>query len=91
MPAQRPRAAFEPLSPDLDLEALVESTPNFEFVTRIHCDAIDQNDLDDFEKLVALQVVRLGRPLVIEGFEKRLNHTLFSEKWLRGHYSAKSE
>ncbi|PYI20916.1 hypothetical protein BO99DRAFT_356935 [Aspergillus violaceofuscus CBS 115571] len=91
MPAQRPRAAFEPLSPDLDLEALVESTPNFEFVTRIHCDAVDQNDLDDFEKLVALQVVRLGRPLVIEGFDKRLNHNLFSEKWLRGHYSAKTE
>ncbi|PYH41801.1 putative JmjC domain protein [Aspergillus saccharolyticus JOP 1030-1] len=91
MPAQRPRAAFEPLSPDLDVKALVESTPNFEYVTRIHCNTIDANGLDDFEKLVALLVVRLGKPLVVEGFDKRLDNTLFSEKWLRGHYSAKTE
>lgn len=89
MPAQRPRAAFEPISPDLDVPALVDSTPTFELVARIHCDAIDEHGLANFEKLVLLHVVRGGRPLVIEGFNKRLDSSTFSEKWLRTHYGKK--
>lgn len=91
MPAQRPRAAFEPISPDLDIMNLVDSTPNFEYVSRIHCDAIDANGLENFEKLVWLHVVLGGKPLVIEGFNQRLDSSIFSEKWLRSHYSMKSE
>lgn len=91
MPAQRPCAAFEPLSPDLDLAALVDSTPNFEYVARIHCDAIDENGLESFEKLVWLHVVLRGKPLVVEGFNQRFDRSIFSEKWLRGHYSTKKE
>ncbi|PWY63544.1 JmjC domain protein [Aspergillus heteromorphus CBS 117.55] len=91
MPAQRPRAAFEPLSPDLDIASLVGSTPNFEFVARIHCDSIDENGLDIFEKLVLLHVVRGGKPLVVEGFNHRLDKSIFSEKWLKNHYSTKTE
>ncbi|KAI2834225.1 hypothetical protein CBS147482_7144 [Aspergillus niger] len=91
MPAQRPRAAFEPLSPDLDLTALVNSTPNFQEAARIHCDMIDENGLEIFEKLVLFHVVRGGKPLVVEGFNHRLNNTIFSEKWLRTHYSSKTE
>ncbi|RAL05690.1 putative JmjC domain protein [Aspergillus ibericus CBS 121593] len=91
MPAQRPRAAFEPLSPDLDLKSLVEATPNFEYAARIHCDAIDENGLEIFEKLVLLHVVRGGKPLVVEGFDRWLDGSIFSEKWLRNHYSAKTE
>ncbi|GKZ24554.1 hypothetical protein AbraCBS73388_011381 [Aspergillus brasiliensis] len=91
MPAQRPRAAFEPLSPDLDLTELVNSTPNFKEVARIHCDMIDENGLEIFEKLVLLHVVRGGKPLVVEGFNHRLDNSIFSEKWLRNHYSSRTE
>ncbi|GAB1191493.1 hypothetical protein APSETT444_000672 [Aspergillus pseudonomiae] len=90
MPAQRPRAAFEPISPDLDVADLVDSTPNFEYVPRIHCDAIDANGLENFEKLVWLHVVLGGKPLVIEGFNQRLDSSIFSEKWLRSYYSMKN-
>ncbi|KAK6819792.1 hypothetical protein RU639_007290 [Aspergillus parasiticus] len=91
MPAQRPRAAFEPISPDLDIAHLVDSTRNFEYVARIHCDAIDANGLENFEKLVWLHVVLGGKPLVVEGFNQRLDSSIFSEKWLRSHYSMKTE
>ncbi|KAL4899170.1 hypothetical protein BDW74DRAFT_164012 [Aspergillus multicolor] len=91
MPAQRPRAAFEPISPTLDVEDLVKSSPNFEDAVRIHCDAIDENGLENFEKLVLLHVIVRGLPLVVEGFDKKLDSAIFSEKWLRTHYSAKSE
>ncbi|KAL2819942.1 hypothetical protein BDW59DRAFT_119432 [Aspergillus cavernicola] len=91
MPAQRPRAAFEPLSPELDVPELIASTPNFEEVVRINCDAIDDNGLENFEKLVLLHVIVRGLPLVVEGFDKKLDSSIFSEKWLRNHYSAKKE
>jgi hypothetical protein len=89
MPAQRPRAAFEPIPPDLDVAALVESTPNFEYVVRIHCNSIDEHGLDNFDKLVRLHVILGGKPLVIEGFHERLDRSVFSEKWLRSHHSTK--
>ncbi|KKK16572.1 hypothetical protein ARAM_003092 [Aspergillus rambellii] len=91
MPAQRPRAAFEPLSPDLDVQDLVKSTPNFEHAVRIHCDAIDEHGLEDFEKLVLLHVIVRGLPLVVEGFNKKLDNSIFSEIWLRSHHSKKEE
>ncbi|KAL4783239.1 hypothetical protein BJX76DRAFT_260700 [Aspergillus varians] len=91
MPAQRPRAAFEPLSPDLDVADIIKSAPNFEEVVRIHCDAIDENGLENFEKLVLLHVIVRGLPLVVEGFDKKLDNAIFSEKWLNHHYSAKRE
>ncbi|KAL1848991.1 hypothetical protein Plec18170_007650 [Paecilomyces lecythidis] len=91
MPAQRPCAAFEPLPPDLDVTALVESTPNFEFAVRIHCDAIDEQGLENFEKLVLLHVVLGGKPLVIEGYEDRLEKWTFSEQWLRDNHATKTE
>ncbi|GAD95469.1 jmjC domain containing protein [Paecilomyces variotii No. 5] len=91
MPAQRPCAAFEPLPPDLDVTALVESTPNFEFAVRIHCDAIDEQGLENFEKLVLLHVILGGKPLVIEGYEDRLEKWTFSEQWLRDNHAKKTE
>ncbi|KAF2161527.1 hypothetical protein M409DRAFT_58931 [Zasmidium cellare ATCC 36951] len=83
MPAQRPRASFEPIAPDFDLKALVESTPNFSYVDRISCDMIDQQGMQAFEKLVTLHVIIGGKPLVIDGFEDRLDPWTFSPKWLR--------
>lgn len=89
MPSQRPCAAFEPLAPDLDLAALIEATPNFEYVERIHCDMIDHQGIEDFEKLVMLHVIIGGKPLVIEGYEKRLEPWTFGLQWLRDNYSQK--
>ncbi|KXG52328.1 uncharacterized protein PGRI_086120 [Penicillium griseofulvum] len=91
MPAHRTRLAFEPLSPLLDIHQVVESTPNFEFAMEITCDSIDDFPLEDFEKLVLYQVALSGRPLVIRGFQKRLDNGLFSEKWLREKYAKKVE
>lgn len=91
MPAQRPRAALEPISPDIDVSALVDSASNFDFVARIHCDSIDQNGLESFEKLVLLHVVLGGKPLVVEGFNERLDSSIFSEKWLRTQHGKKSK
>ncbi|KMU82120.1 hypothetical protein CISG_09650 [Coccidioides immitis RMSCC 3703] len=90
MPSRRqPRASFEPISPDLDLAALVESTPNFEYVVRIHCDAIDEQGIEDFERLVQLHVIMGGKPLVVEGYQQRLEKWIFSLQWLKDNHGKK--
>lgn len=90
MPLQRPRAAFEPIPPDIDVAALVESTPNFEYVVRIPHDAIEEQGMDTFEKLVLLHVIIGGKPLVVEGYQSRLERWTFSEQWLRDNVATKS-
>ena len=89
MPSKRPCAAFEPISPDFDVAALVETTPNFEYVVRIHCDMIDHQGLENFEKLVLLHVVLGGKPLVIEGYQDRLDRWIFALQWLRNNCASK--
>jgi hypothetical protein len=89
MPAQRPCAAFEPISPDLNLPELVESTSNFEFVVRIHWSAIEDQGLEKFEKLILLHVIIGGKPLVIEGYNERLESWIFAVQWLRDNYGSK--
>ena len=91
MPAQRPSASFEPIPPDLDLAALVEETPNFEYVVRISCDMIEQQGLEAFEKLVLLHVIIGGKPLVIEGFDKKLDGWTFTRQWLQDNHGKKCE
>lgn len=91
MPASRPRAAFEPISPDFDLKALVENNQNFSYVDRISCDMIDQQGMVAFEKLVLLHVVMGGKPLVIDGFEDRLDPWTFTPRWLRDNCGEKIE
>lgn len=91
MPAQRPRATFEPIPPDFDLPRLVEATQNFSYVDRISCEMIDQQGLAAFEKLVLLHVVVGGKPLVIDGFEDRLDPWTFTPKWLRDNCGDKVE
>ena len=91
MPAQRPSASFEPISPDLDLAALVEETPNFEYVVRISCDMIEGQGLEAFEKLVLLHVIIGGKPLVIEGFDKQLDGWTFTRQWLQDNNGKKCE
>ena len=89
MPAQRPSAAFEPISPDIDLAALVEETPNFEYVVRISCDMIELQGLEAFEKLVLLHVIVGGKPLIVEGFQHRLDQWTFSSQWLNENHGQK--
>ncbi|KIX04704.1 uncharacterized protein Z518_05574 [Rhinocladiella mackenziei CBS 650.93] len=91
MPSTRPCAAFEPISPEFDLKALVESTANFEWVVRIHCDMIDRQGLENFEKLVLIHVILGGKPLVIEGYESRLDRWTFTLQWLRDNCGSKVE
>jgi hypothetical protein len=91
MPAQRPRASFEPIAPTFDLKDLVEKTPNFSYVDRISCDMIEQQGLPAFEKLVTMHVIVGGKPLVIDGFEDLLDPWTFTPKWLRDNCGEKVE
>jgi hypothetical protein len=90
MPANRPQAVFEPIPPDIDVPALVEATRNFEFVVRINWAAIEEQGLDNFERLVRLHVVIGGKPLVVEGYDAILEKWIFSERWLRDNHATKS-
>lgn len=89
MPSKRAVAAFEPISPDLDIRHLVESTPNFEYVTRIDCSMIEHHGLEAFERLVLLHVIVGGKPIVIEGYQQRLDRWTFALQWLRDNCSQK--
>ena len=91
MPAQRPAAPFEPISPDLDLTALVEGSANFEYVPRVPFTEIASQGQDAFEKLVLLHVVTGGKPLVIEGCHSNLDAWTFSSPWLRDNFGSKGE
>lgn len=89
MPAQRPSASFDPIPPDLDLAALVEETPSFEYVVRISCDMIELQGLEAFEKLVLLHVIIGGKPLIVEGCQHRLDEWTFSSQWLHDNHGKK--
>ncbi|KAK4118713.1 hypothetical protein N657DRAFT_675371 [Parathielavia appendiculata] len=89
--AQHPQAKFDPISPDLDLHALVERTANFHWVLRISAAQIRNIGPQEFEKLVFLHVVHGGKPLVIEKWNDRLPKSLFSAEWLEATYNKKAE
>ena len=82
MPAQY-QAMFDPIPPDLDLAALVAKTLNFDWVERIKlADVISMGKIE-FEKLVAIQVIHGGRPLIVEGWNAELPPWLYSADWLK--------
>jgi hypothetical protein len=89
--ALHPQAKFDPIPPDLDLSALIEKTPNFDYVIRISTDQIHELGLAEFEKLVLLHVIIGGKPLVIEGWHKSLLPWLFSQTWLADNVGKKRE
>jgi hypothetical protein len=91
MPAVRPCAAFEPISPDFDVKQLVESSENFDFVPRIQVSMVDARGVEEFEKLVRKLVIQGGRPLVIEGYQAKLDRWTFALQWLRDNCSTKVE
>ncbi|KAI0385554.1 hypothetical protein F5Y04DRAFT_246137 [Hypomontagnella monticulosa] len=86
-----PQAKFDPIPPDLDLHALVDRSPNFDWVVRISTAQIRRLGPSGFEKLVQLHVIEGGRPLVIEGWNKVLPEDLFSATWLEKTYDKKQE
>ena len=90
MPAQRPRASFEPIPPDFDLRTFVENAENFQYVDRISCEMIAQQGMDQFEKLVLLHVIIGGKPLVIDGFDELLDPWTFTPQWIRDNHGDKS-
>ncbi|KAK3997136.1 hypothetical protein QBC44DRAFT_230381 [Cladorrhinum sp. PSN332] len=89
--AQHPQAKFDPIPPDLDLHALVERTPNFQWVRRIPAASIRNIGPQGFERLVTLHVIRNGQPLVIEKWNDLLPKSLFSGEWLEKTYNKKQE
>jgi len=91
MPAQRPRAQFEPIPPSLNIGKLVENYENLNFVTRIPWDAVKEQGFDAFERLVRQFVVQGGQPLVIEGLNTLLDPWTFGPKWLQDNVGDKVE
>ncbi|KAK8093958.1 JmjC domain-containing protein [Apiospora hydei] len=89
--ALHPQAKFDPIPPDLDLHAIVDRNPNFDWVVRINLAQIRRLGPSGFEKLVQLHVIEGGRPLVIEGWNKVLPQSLFSAKWLEKTQDKKQE
>lgn len=77
-----PQAKFDPIPPDLDLHALVDNTPNFQWVNRVTAAQIRNIGPQEFEKLVLIHVIQGGKPLVIEKWNDRLPKSLFSSTWL---------
>ncbi|KAF2848917.1 hypothetical protein T440DRAFT_427576 [Plenodomus tracheiphilus IPT5] len=91
MPAARPRASFEPIPPDFDIRAFVETAENFQYADRISFEMIAKHGVEQFEKLVLLHVILGGKPLVIDGFEEVLDPWTFTPSWLRDNHGDKVE
>ncbi|OHE96185.1 AT hook domain-containing protein [Colletotrichum orchidophilum] len=90
-PPSHPQAKFDPIPPHLDLHALVDHTPNFEWVLRISTAQIQGLGPQEFERLVQLQVIQGGKPLVIEKWNDVLPQWLFSGEWMEKTYDKKQE
>ena len=90
MPSQRPTASFEPIPPDFNVTQLVEETPNFEYVVRISAEQVDEQGLDAFDKLILLHVILGGKPLIVEGFDHKLDRWTFTSQWLKDNCGTKS-
>ncbi|KAE8452892.1 hypothetical protein EG329_013164 [Mollisiaceae sp. DMI_Dod_QoI] len=84
-PQTHPQAQFVPISPDFDLDALVNSTDNFDYVTRLSTEKLQEHSIQSFEALVLTIVIQTGKPLVIENWGSSLPPWLFSRGWLEEH------
>ncbi|KAF4538884.1 Transcription factor jumonji/aspartyl beta-hydroxylase [Lasiodiplodia theobromae] len=68
-----------------------QNTENFQYVDRISVDMIQQQGVEQFEKLVLLHVVIGGKPLVVDGFEDVLDPWTFTPEWLAANCGDKVE
>ncbi|KAF7883400.1 uncharacterized protein EAF02_005320 [Botrytis sinoallii] len=83
MPSQQhPRAQFVPLSPNIDLDALVEDNASFDHVRRLPQSDLEAHTVQSLEQLVYAYVVQEGRPLILEGWGSYMPPWLYSSKWL---------
>ncbi|KAM3150142.1 hypothetical protein ABEW05_009562 [Botrytis cinerea] len=83
MPSQQhPRAQFVPLSPNIDLDALVEDNASFDHVRRLPQSDLEAHTVQSLEQLVYSYVVQEGRPLILEGWGSYMPPWLYSSKWL---------
>ncbi|KAH6682982.1 hypothetical protein B0J14DRAFT_135794 [Halenospora varia] len=89
--ASHPQAQFVPISPDFDLNALVENTDNFDWVTRLSTEKLKEHSVQSFEALVQALVIQSGKPLVIEDWRSALPQKLFSRAWLEESLGTKPE
>jgi hypothetical protein len=89
--ASHPQAQFVPISPDLDLNALVENTSNFDYVTRLPLQILNDQSIQHLEQFVLLHVVIGGKPLVIENWGDVIDPGLFSPRWLQDKIGKKGE
>lgn len=79
-----------PIPPDFDLNTFVENTENFDYVTRLSVEKLQEHSIQSFEALVLAVVIQSGKPLVIEDWpEKSLPPWLFSVKWLEENLGTK--
>lgn len=86
-----PQAKFDPLPPNLDLQHLVDQTPNFKWVQRVSRNQIRSLGQLEFEKLIKIHVVDGGKPLVVDGWDAVLPKRLFNARWLEQAYDKKRE
>ncbi len=90
MPSQtHPQAQFVPIAPDFDLDALVENTPNFDWVTRLSTEKLREHSIQSFEALVFNVVIQSGQPLIIEGWGESIPSWLFSPEWIQDNMGTK--
>lgn len=80
-----------PLPPDFDLDNLVSTTKNFDFVERVSAEYIHGHSAQKFEELVFKIVVQSGRPLIIEDWGLDLPPSLFSKEWLEENLGKEGE
>ena len=84
------RNAFADTSPstvcadtsEFDLATLVETTDNFDYVTRLSTEKLKEHSIQSFEALILAVVVQSGKPLVIEDWGENLPLWPFSKEWL---------
>lgn len=88
-PALHPQAKFDPIPPDLDLDDLVDRTPNLKWVQRVTRSQIRNLGHREFEKVVLMHVLLGGKPLVIGGWDEVLPDWLFNVDWLEKTYDKK--
>lgn len=83
MPSQtHPQAQIVPIPPDFDLTALVDETHNFDYVTTLSANKLQEHTIQSFEALVLTIVIQNGKPLVIEDWGSSLLPWIFSKEWL---------
>lgn len=85
----RDKAKMTYLPPDLDVEALIAITPNFNAIPRLNALQLEGDDqFKNLEEFIDKHVVQGGMPLVIENWHKRSDWPwhLFDPRWLTSNH-----